>query len=163
MEHKKSGLYLLFRWCRYVFFRNRFTGTTPETPNSDWISCSGMSSRSWSLSNKIPFLWFSPRWTSILRHEDIISSAWLVDWSRGHTWWIWGQIECWAVGCIKSSNRWPQPPESPPTRVATHGKQVAPFSLLLRHARGCQELILVTPGNQGGIKFDKNYVKHVKE
>ena len=64
----------------------------------------------------------------------------------------------WSVGhfgCILASNLGPQPPGSPfpPTRVATHGKQVAPFSRLIRHARGCQGPILVTPGPHGGPKW----------
>ena len=67
-------------------------------------------------------------------------------------------VECWSLGFIKSSNRRPQPSgsPSPPTRVATHGEQVAPFSRLLRHAMGCKGPIVVTPGHHGVLGVEKN-------
>ena len=50
-------------------------------------------------------------------------------------------------------NSSPQPPGSFPhaTRVAAHGKQAAPFSRLLRHARGVLRTYS-TPTSQRGVK-----------
>lgn len=49
-----------------------------------------------------------------------------------------GEFEAKVVCCSESRRTWtfPQPPgpSPPPTRVATHGEQVVPFSRLLRHA-----------------------------
>ena len=47
----------------FLFLVTRLTETTPWDSSSDLISSSGTSSRSWSLSNKMPLLWFSPIWT----------------------------------------------------------------------------------------------------
>ena len=64
-----------------------------------------------------------------------------------------GEVEAEVVCCspVPAGHSSTQPPGScrPPTRAATHGKQVAPISRLVRHAGGYSVPIL-NPASQGG-------------